>query len=511
MNASVDPARPTTTPPTANLLPAGRGGRGGRSGRDLTTGPIARTLLAFALPTLGSSVLQSLNGSINAVWIGRFLGEDALAATSNANLVLFLLSAGIFGFGMAATILVGQAIGRHDLDAARRAIGTATGTFAFLSALLAVVGWFATPAILAALGTPGQAAALAEAYLRVIFVSMPASFMLVLAMMGLRGAGDSVTPLKFMALSVVLDAALNPVLILGLGGLPRMGIAGSATATVIANYASLAALLAYVYARDLPLRLRGPEFAYLRPQGALLRTILGKGLPMGLQMMVVSGAALAMMGLVNQHGVDTTAAYGVASQLWTYIQMPAMAIGAAVSAMAAQNIGAGRWDRVIAATRAGVAFNLLLTGGLIAAVTLADRAVLGLFLPGDSPAVPLAQRINLIVGWGFLLFGVTIVLFGTIRAKGAVIAPLVILAISMFPVRLGLARGLEPWLGVDALWWSFPIASAASMTMALLYWRFGGWRGARMAVPAAADPQECERAALTPAEHPALGDTHART
>jgi Na+-driven multidrug efflux pump len=306
----------------------------------------------------------------------------------------------------------------------------------------------------------------------------------------------------------VLDTALNPVLILGLFGLPRMGIAGSATATAIANYASLAALLVHAYRRDLPLRLRGAELAYLRPQPALLRTILGKGLPMGLQMMVVSGAALAMMGLVNRHGVDTAAAYGVASQLWTYIQMPAMAIGAAVSAMAAQNIGANRWDRVIAATRAGVAFNVLLTGVLVVVVTLADRHVLGLFLPADSPAVPLAQRINAIVGWGFVLFGVTIVLFGTIRARGAVIAPLVILAISMFPVRLGLARLLEPALGVDALWWSFPIASAASMTMALLYWRFGRWRQARMGAPAVADPRECEQVARAPAEHPGAGSAH---
>lgn len=74
---------------------------------DLTTGPIGRTLLAFALPTLGSNVLQSLNGSINAVWVGRFLGEDALAATSNANIIMFLMFGAVFGFGMAATILVG--------------------------------------------------------------------------------------------------------------------------------------------------------------------------------------------------------------------------------------------------------------------------------------------------------------------------------------------------------------------------------------------------------------------
>ncbi len=120
-----------------------------------------------------------------------------------------------------------------------------------------------------------------------------------------------------------------------------MGIGGSATATLIANGVSLVALLLYIYGRDLPIRLRGAELGYIRPDPALLRTILVKGVPMGLQMLVVSTSALAMIGLVNRYGTSTTAAYGAANQLWTYVQMPAMAVGAAVSAMAAQNIGAG--------------------------------------------------------------------------------------------------------------------------------------------------------------------------
>ena len=105
---------------------------------------------------------------------------------------------------------------------------------------------------------------------------------------------------------------------------------------------------------DLPLRLRGARAALsLVPDRAILKTIVVKGLPMGLQMIVISLSALALVGLVNREGVDTTAAFGVAMQLWTYVQMPAMALGAAVSAMAAQNIGAGKWDRVGQITRVG--------------------------------------------------------------------------------------------------------------------------------------------------------------
>lgn len=468
--------------------------------RDLTTGPIGKTLLAFALPTLGSSVLQSLNGSINAVWIGQFLGERALAATTNANIIMFLLVAAVFGFGMASTILIGQNMGRRDIDAVRRVLGTSFGLFTIISVLTVAIGWLVAPAILRVLATPAEVYPLALAYLRVIFVAMPAGFLTVLLTMALRGTGDSLTPLKFMALGSVVDVALNPLLIRGWGPIPALGIEGSALATLIANTVSFVALLGYIYARDLPIRLRGAELRYILPDRALLKTIVVKGVPMGLQMLVVSTSALAMIGLVNRHGTTTTAAYGAANQLWTYVQMPAMAVGAAVSAMAAQNIGAGRWDRVDRITRAGLMMNLALTGGLVALLTLLDRHVLWLFLGQDTGAIGIATRINLIAGWSFILFGVSMVLSATVRANGAVVGPLLILAVAMGPVRFGLAYALEPMIGADAIWWSFPAGSLASMLLTIGYYLHGGWRKGRIVTePAAHDAGEASKADCEPA------------
>src|SRR6476620_10779859 len=154
--------------------------------------------------------------------------------------------------------------------------------------------------------------------------------------------------------------------------------------------------------------------------------------------------------------------------------MPAMALGAAVSAMAAQNIGAGNWERVSRITRSGVGFNILLTGALILLLTVADKAALGLFLGGDSPAMPIARHIQLIATWGFLFFGISLVLFGTVRANGEVVWPLLILFVSMYPVRLGVAFGLRDWRGVDALWLSFPLGMVATAIMAGALYLKGG-------------------------------------
>jgi Na+-driven multidrug efflux pump len=262
-----------------------------------------------------------------------------------------------------------------------------------------------------------------------------------------------------------------------------MGIAGSATATVIANVVALVGIIAWVYVRDLPIRLRGPELRYLIPDRTILKTMVFKGFPMGLQMIVVSSSALATLGLVNREGVETTAAFGVAMQLWTYLQMPAMALAAAASTMAAQNIGAGKWDRVGAVTRAGIVYNLVITGILVVLLTIFDRAALALFLGGNSPALPIAQHIQWLATWSFLLFGVTMVIFGTVRANGAVFGPLIILTIGLYPVRLGFALGGYHWLGADALWLSFPVSSLCNMLLAIAFYLHGGWRKARMMTP----------------------------
>ena len=162
------------------------------------------------------------------------------------------------------------------------------------------------------------------------------------------------------------------------------------------------------------------------------------------------------MGIVNSYGSQVAAAYGIAAQLWTYIQMPALAIGAAVSSMAAQNVGAGRWDRIGRIAASGVGFNLVLTGALVAVLWLFDRSVLSLFLSSDSAAIDIAAHINNVASWSFILFGVTIVLFATVRATGAVMPPLIILVISVLVVRTGFAYFMRDVIGEEALWWSFP-------------------------------------------------------
>jgi Na+-driven multidrug efflux pump len=119
---------------------------------------------------------------------------------------------------------------------------------------------------------------------------------------------------------------------------------------------------------------------------------------------------------------------------------------------------------------------VVITTVMVALILLFDRPIFALFVGGDSPAIPIARNIQLIGSWSFIVFGITLVLFSTVRANGAVYPPLIILVMSVLVGRLGFAALLMPRYGTDILWWSFPVGSAISLTLALLYYRFGSWR-----------------------------------
>ncbi|MBF7012129.1 MATE family efflux transporter [Novosphingobium resinovorum] len=445
---------------------------------DLTKGPILKTLLFFSIPMLLSNVLQTLNGSVNAIWVGRLLGESALAATANANIVMFLVFAAVFGFGMATTVRVGQHFGARDIVAARRTFGTGVGFCILISIATGVIGWFGAGALLDKLGTPAASRADALAYLQVIFVTIPLASVNMIVSMGMRGVGDSKTPLYAMILAVVLDIVFNPLLIIGVGPLPTLGVAGSAIATAIANTAGMVLQIWVIYRKDLPLRLRGPERGYLTPRGEDLRYVLAKGLPMGAQMLIVSSAGLIMVSLVNREGLDAAAAYGASLQLWNYLQMPAFAIGSAVSAMVAQSLGAGDHGRVSKVTLTGMGTNLVMSTAVAALIVGFDRPLLALFLGGQSPALPIAEHIQVVCTASFVIVSITMILTGTMRAYGAVVAPLVLLFLGLYPGRLGFYALARPFIGSEAVWWAYPVGSSLTVILTLAYYSTGRWRRA---------------------------------
>jgi putative MATE family efflux protein len=446
--------------------------------RDLTQGHVGRTLFAFALPALLVNVIQVMNGTIASIFVGKMLGEAALAATANANQIMFVVFAVAFGFSMAGTILVGQAAGRGDWMEVRRTTGASVGLFVVFGVVIAALGWWFTPDVLRALATPEQVYAPAKAYMRMTFIGIPIAVLNMLLPQLLRGVGDAISPLRASMINVLVIAIACPLLI------PRIGIEGAAIAGILANLGSLTYQTIHIYRADLPIRLRGVELALLKPDWKHARPVVTLGFPLGLSMVVMGASQLVMIGLINREGMETVAAFGAVNQIWGFLQMPSFAVSTAVSAMVAQNIGAGRWDRIDRIAGNGIAINFLMVGALVLAIGWFQLTLLGLFLPAGSPALMIGAHIGMILNWTHILLGVSTIVTAVVRSNGAVYWPLFILFMTAVVLRFIIGfGGYESW-GAEAIWAAFVAHAVVSTFWFLGYYKWGKWREAKIASPA---------------------------
>jgi putative MATE family efflux protein len=450
--------------------------RAGLAPESLIEGPVAATLALFSLPLLTTNFLNSLSGTWSAIWVSHVLGPNALTAVANANVFMGMMTGAVMGVGSASGIVIGQLRGAGDLAAVRRVVGTSVSFVVAASLIIGALGFAFTPALLDIMHLPTPARAPAIVYMRCTCLAMPFIFTFMFVMMMVRGSGDARTPFRFALLGIGLGLFLGPALLTGAFGFPRLGMAGLAIGGLLANAITLAALVVFIYVKRLPLALRGADLRHLKPDPALLFMLVNRGTPMALETFIVQGAYFVLLSMVNSYGATTAAAYSGAAQLWGYVQMPSGAFATSMSAMAAMNIGANRWPRV-----EEIALKGCLVSGAVTLVAAIAMYALGdlpleLFLPAGGAALASARKINEIVLGGWIVLSVTSGLCAIVRANGAMLAPTLIYAVTMWLFRVPFATALRPLLGETAIWLSFPVGSISSALLAYAYYRWGGWR-----------------------------------
>ncbi|WP_454615903.1 MATE family efflux transporter [Bradyrhizobium cenepequi] len=431
--------------------------------------PLWRTFLAFLLPMMLSNILQALFGTINNIYLGQMIGVDALAAVSVFFPVMFFLIAFVMGLSSGATVLVGQAFGAGQPDKVKAVAGT-TLTVALLLAIgIALFGLLFTRDLLVALATPDDILDAATSYARTMMITMPLTFAFILASSMLRGVGDTLTPLLALAISTVIGLAVTPALIRGWLGLPHLGVASAAWASAVSSLLTLIWLNLYLRRRRHALAFDAAFLRAMRPNGGLLRIVLRLGIPAALGMVVMSLAELVLLGLVNGFGSNATAAYGAVNQVLSYVQFPALSIAISVSIFGAQAIGRGDAGQVGAIVGTGLKMNVILTGGLAALAYLFSRTLMGFFIT-DPTVLELAQGLLHIVLWSSVLFGMSMVFSGAMRAGGTVWMPLLISAFAIMLVEIPSAVILSRLIGIEGVWIAYPIAFCTMFLLQMGYY-----------------------------------------
>ncbi|OYU89251.1 MAG: MATE family efflux transporter [Bradyrhizobiaceae bacterium PARB1] len=436
--------------------------------------PLWQAFLVFVAPMMVSNILQSLFGTINNIYLGQLIGVNALAAASAAFPLMFLFVAFVIGLGAGASILIGQAWGAGQRDKVKEIAAAALLATLVIGITISVFGGLFTRQLMIALATPANILDQATDYARIMMLGMPLTFAFLLSTSLLRGVGDTVTPLLGLAISTVLGLIITPALILGWTGLPPLGVTSAAIASAISTAVGMAWFVIHLIRRNHPLAPDAAMLRHLHVDLSLLGRILRLGIPTAIQIVTMSLAELALLGIVNGFGSDATAAYGAVNQVIGYAQFPAISIAISASVFGAQAIGRGDVARLGAIVRTALLLNLVLTGGLVALIYLFSRTVMGFFIT-DTAVLDLSQHLLHIVLWSSIVFGMAGIFSGTMRASGTVFVPTLLSVLAIALIEVPSAIVLSRHFGVTGVWYAWPITFCVMLLLQASYYRFV-WR-----------------------------------
>ena len=449
----------------------------------ITEGNIQRGVIAVAVPSVATMLLQTTNGLLDTFFVGS-LGTEAVAAITVSGSLMFALMAAAMAVSVGTTALVARFIGeKADADAV-----TATRQSIILSVLISVAlgipMFFLRIPLLSALGLGDDALQQASRYLAVTIIGMPFLFMMLILNGAFRGLGDTARPFWVSLLANIVHAAFNYLLIFGHFGFPKLGLAGGATALAISQLIATILYLAFLPKTPLADALRGGweldwEWA---------KRIARIGIPASAQQLIRVGSMLAFQALLARSGAGAAAvaALGIGLRSESIAFMPGFGYAIAASAFVGQNLGAGRPDRANAGAWAATlqAVVVMTLMGLLFAVFGEEFARFFIkHVPGETAhqAAQIEETIRLTAAYlhiavyseAFLALGM--VLTGALQGAGETVSPTAITVISMAVIRLPLSWLLLNWYGPIGAWWAMSISTIIQGVMVVYIFRQGKW------------------------------------
>ena len=438
--------------------------------RTFTEGSIAKKLLLFSLPILLSNFLQASILLINALWVGNLLGSAAFAAITVGTMVMVVILAFVFGINNATLTIFAQLKGAGNKTEIRNYLSTFTIILVVLSLLIGAIGYILSKPVLILLNTPDAILESATAYLKINFVGT--LFLVGYNFIGtiLRAFGDSKTPLYFVLMAAVLTAVLDPLFI----AVFKLGVAGSAYATVLAQGS------AFIYSLFFLARRHGHQgFQLTPPKWVEVKTIMQLGIPSGMQMIVIYAGLTVILSVVNTFGDAVVSGFGVAQRLDNLVLLPAVALGTAVNAMAAQNIGVQNWTRVTQISRVGVLYNVSIMSFLSAILFIFAEPLIKLFIT-DRDSMNFGVSYLKTIAFFYPFIGLNFIFNGIVRSSGAMFQVLVLNIISLWMLRVPLVYWMTALFGESGIALGIGISFLTSCLFSMAYYYYGGWRNKRL-------------------------------
>lgn len=432
---------------------------------DLTHGPVMKTMLRFAVPMILGNLMQQCYNIADTLIVGQFLGAGALAAVGSAFSLMTFLTSILLGLAMGSGTVFSMRFGQKDALGLKEGILASFTLLGAVTVVLNVAVFLGIDWIIRVLQTPADLVGLMREYLIVIFAGLVGIFLYNFFASLLRSIGNSVVPLLFLAVSAVLNIALDLWFVAGL----NRGVAGAAEATVISQYVSGIGIAVYTWVKC-PELIRKDRAVRLR--WSRVREITSYSALTCLQQSIMNLGILAVQGLVNSFGTTVMAAFAAAVKIDAFAYLPVQDFGNAFSIFTAQNFGAGKTDRIRkgirVATLTSMLFGLLIS---IAVFVLAEPLMTLFIDAGETAVIAEGVRYLRVEGAFYYLIAALFLLYGLYRALGKP-GMSVVLTIVSLGIRVALAYALAPipLFGVVGIWWSVPIGWLLADALGLIYY-----------------------------------------
>ncbi|MEI7884712.1 MAG: MATE family efflux transporter [Clostridia bacterium] len=438
--------------------------------KDMTIGNPAKTILFFTLPMLLGNVFQQFYNMVDAIIVGNFVGENALAAVGSSFPAVFMLVAVAMGLTTGCSVVISQYFGAGKIKETKQAIFTSLIAIFLLSLIVTVFGVLVSDYLLKLLNTPENIFILSSTYLKIYFLGITFLFMYNAFAATMRALGDSKTPLYFLILATILNVVLDYSFVVYL----NLGVAGVAWATVISQAVSALLCLLYIV-KFMPIMSSSKgELVFSYP---MFKLMLSYGIPSTIQQLIVSLGMFFLQRLVNSYGSVVIAGYTAACKIDSFAMMPMMNFSMAISTFVGQNIGAGNIKRAKQGYHATLVLAVAISAFISLMIFLFGPQIISLFMDASTSQ----EAINIGVGYIKIvssLYFIMAILFttnGVLRGSGDMSVFTIASAFNLL-VRVVFAYLFSAFFGYQAIWWAIPMGWLAGSIISLIRYRSGKWQ-----------------------------------
>ncbi len=444
--------------------------------KDMTEGAPWKSIVSFTLPMLIGNIAQQLYSTVDSIVVGKYVGDNALAAVGSAFPVVNLILVLFIGISTGAGVMVAQYFGAKNRESLSRTIGNCITVTAIASIIIMVVVTPFVRPLLEMLNTPPAILDDCVNYLIISVIGIAGLAYYNILSGIIRGMGDSFSTLIFLLVATVINIVLDIYFVAGL----KMGVAGVALATIIAQFVS--SLLCFIKLS------RMSEYfdfgmSFLKPEKEYVSKIIKLGLPSGLTQAIFSSAMILVQSLTNQFGEQFIASNVIVMRVDGFAMMPNFSFGMALTTYAGQNVGAGLYDRVTKGAKQGTWIALLCSAFITFIILLFGKYLMGAFTEVEATA-EMSYYLMKILAVGYLAVAITQSLSGIMRGAGDTMTPMWISLITTVLIRIPIAYGISyltrthelPVGRFECIQVSLLLSWVLGAVLTVVFYRIGKWK-----------------------------------